>query len=73
MGNTVGSRLRGLREARDLSQIALGEMVGAGQSTISEIERGVTSPSVELLIRLARHFEVQPGYFLDEEPTLQST
>lgn len=68
---SLGSRLRSLREGRGLSQKALGEMVGAGQATISEIERGVQSPSLDLLCRLAQAFGVQPGYFLDEpEPQL---
>ena len=50
---SLGLRVRQLREARDLSQEALGEKAQLDQTYISGIERGVRNASVVVLARLA--------------------
>jgi transcriptional regulator with XRE-family HTH domain len=52
-GPDVGLHLRTLRNSRGLSLRALAELSGLSPNTISLIERGVTSPSVSTLHRLA--------------------
>ena len=52
-GPDVGLHLRTLRKERGLSLRALAELSGLSPNTISLIERGVTSPSVSTLHRLA--------------------
>jgi transcriptional regulator with XRE-family HTH domain len=49
----VGSRLRTLREARNLSLRALASASGLSANALSMIERGKTSPSVSTLYKLA--------------------
>ena len=49
----VGLRVRELREQRDLSLRALAEMCNVSPNTVSLIERGLSSPSVDTLQRLA--------------------
>jgi transcriptional regulator with XRE-family HTH domain len=49
----VGLHVRTLRKERGLSLRALAELSGLSPNTISLIERGVTSPSVSTLHRLA--------------------
>jgi transcriptional regulator with XRE-family HTH domain len=49
----VGERVRALRRQRGLSLRALAELSELSPNTISLIERGVTSPSVSTLHRLA--------------------
>lgn len=66
--DTVGERVRKLREERGISQEELGNAIGVRQSTISGIERGANEPSIQVLRALAKYFEVQPSFFLDEEP-----
>lgn len=45
--------VRGLRERHGLSQAALAYRAGTTQQAISRIEQGKTSPTVEMLARLA--------------------
>jgi transcriptional regulator with XRE-family HTH domain len=54
----VGSRIRELREQSDLSLRALAEMCDVSPNTVSLIERGLTSPCVDTLQRLATGLRV---------------
>jgi len=48
----AGTVLRTTRAARQISQKQLGEMTGTAQSTISDIETGVVSVSLDVYLRL---------------------
>ncbi len=63
----VGARLRILRERRGLSLRALAEVCDLSPNTISLIERGVSSPSVATLHRLAIALGVPIASFFEEE------
>lgn len=63
----VGNNLRNLRQQRGLSLRALAELCGLSPNTISLIERGITSPSVITLHRLAGALGV-PITFLFQDP-----
>jgi len=52
-GELLGRRLRELRQARDVTQVALAERAGLPQSHISEMERGVMLPNLLTILRLA--------------------
>jgi transcriptional regulator with XRE-family HTH domain len=55
-----GARIFALRTARNLDQEELGARVNCTQAYISELERGVKSPSWELLVLLAhKGFEIE--------------
>lgn len=57
-GATVENRLRALREGPPkLSQQALGEALGVTRQTIIAIESGRYAPSLDLALRIARHFD----------------
>lgn len=49
----MGQRIRDARQARGLSLRAVGDLAGVSQSFLSQVERGVASPSVSTLIRIA--------------------
>jgi transcriptional regulator with XRE-family HTH domain len=66
-GPDVGLHVRTLRHARGLSLRALAELSGLSPNTISLVERGVTSPSVSTLHKLATALAV-PITALLEEP-----
>ncbi|MFO7243788.1 MAG: helix-turn-helix transcriptional regulator [Actinomycetes bacterium] len=53
MRNDVRER----REARGLSQAALGEALGVSRQTVNSIETGKYDPSLPLAIAIARFFE----------------
>ncbi|MCC5967753.1 MAG: helix-turn-helix transcriptional regulator [Natronohydrobacter sp.] len=48
----AGAALRARRTTRKISQKQLGEMTGTAQSTISDIENGVVSVSLDVYLRL---------------------
>jgi len=52
----IGARLRELRTARQLSLRQLATSAGVSATLLSQIERGVTEPSLETLRRLATVF-----------------
>lgn len=54
----VGPRMRVLREARRLTLGALAERTGISTSTLSRLENGQRRPSLDLLLPLAREFQV---------------
>jgi transcriptional regulator with XRE-family HTH domain len=56
----IGDRLRGLRQRRRLSQLALAETAGISQRHLSFVESGRSMPSRELVLSLARHLDVTP-------------
>jgi transcriptional regulator with XRE-family HTH domain len=64
----VGARLRSLREERGVSMRALARRSGLSANALSMIERGLTSPSVSTLYKLAGALEVPITAFFREEP-----
>lgn len=51
--------LKSLREARGLSQGALGDGLGVSRQTICSIETGKQLPSLGFAFRIARFFELE--------------
>lgn len=64
----VGQRLRILREERGTSMRALARRSGLSANALSMIERGLTSPSVSTLNKLATAMEVPITAFFRQEP-----
>ena len=57
-------RVRMLRRQRKLNQQELGEALGLKQTTISNIESGNHTTTIEKLILLAKFFGVSTDYLL---------
>jgi len=57
--------LKRLRKAAGFTQKRLGEIIGAGESTISEWESGKRAPDIERLPDIARALGDQPIELLD--------
>ena len=64
----VGIRLRAMRTARGLTMRTLAKMSGLSLNTLSLIERGRTSPSVNTLQRLATQLQEPVGAFFEIMP-----
>jgi transcriptional regulator with XRE-family HTH domain len=60
----VGRRIRGAREAADLSQGALAAKVGKNQATISHWESGKRSPGLDELVQVAEVLDRDVSEFL---------
>ncbi len=63
----VGRQLRAMRKARRLSIRSLAEMSGLSVNTLSLIENGKTSPSVNTLFQLGRSLNVPVASFFEIE------
>ena len=56
---SVGPRLRALRQERDVTLAELSKSTGISVSTLSRLESGHRKPTLELLLPLARAHQVQ--------------
>ena len=62
-----GDRLRGLRIAKGLSQDELARVMGVTRSAVSQYERGLREPQLEMMEFLADFFNVDYNYLLGKE------
>lgn len=62
----LGKRIKLARVEKDLSQVQLAELIEARQKSISGYETGVTAPSIEVLLKIAKTLGKTVNYFLDE-------
>ncbi len=58
------TRVKELREERNLSQTTLGTYSGCSQNTISKIELGECDPKASVLIEMSQFFGVSVDYIL---------
>ena len=61
---SIGTNIRGLREAKQLTQEKLAEKVGISPSFLGHIERGTRVASLETLVALCNELSVSPDYLL---------
>ncbi|MEM9127738.1 MAG: helix-turn-helix transcriptional regulator, partial [Pseudomonadota bacterium] len=61
--SSLGSEVRQLRKARQLTLRELGKRAGISLSHVSAIERGVSNPSVDVLQAIASALSVTPDWF----------
>ncbi len=54
----VGTRIRAARKERGLSQVDLGNIVHIDQAILSKIERGLHSPRIDTIQRIARGLQI---------------
>lgn len=60
----IGRRIRVARQELGISLEDLGELSEINWTSVGKIERGVSSPTVETLVRLASALEMDPGVFV---------
>lgn len=66
--SALGPRLREVREKRGLAVRELARRIGCSASLISQVERGISSPSAGLLYALATELEASLDYLFDAMP-----
>lgn len=64
---SLGKRLKALRNERGLTLVQLGEQVGLSASYLSQIERSVATPSLSRLTTIASVLGVGVGYFFEDD------
>jgi transcriptional regulator with XRE-family HTH domain len=62
----IGERITQLRKAKNWSQDELAKKIEASRVMIGKYEREDNSPSIEVIVRLAKAFEVSVDYLLGE-------
>src|SRR5438270_2478275 len=60
----IGARVRALREAMDLSLRDLAERSGVSAPMLSQVERGETSPTLQVAARIAAGLELRLSQLL---------
>lgn len=63
----VGLFLKELRSEKSMTQAELAEMLGVSNRSVSRWENGATMPDFDLLIEMAKYYEVEVGEILDGE------
>ena len=66
--DTVGERIKTLRKANDMTQKEFSELIGVSRSTLAGYETGKIEPSLNVISRMSKHFEISPSYFLRSMP-----
>lgn len=67
--DAVGPRLRGLRKQRETTLADLSTTTGISVSTLSRLESGARRPTLELLLPLAKAYNVTLDELVDAPPT----
>lgn len=65
-------QLTKIRKAQKISQNELAIKLGVTQQTVSQYEKDIIIPKVDVIIKLAQIFDVTTTYFIDES-TVQGT
>ncbi|MBD1399289.1 helix-turn-helix domain-containing protein [Pelovirga terrestris] len=65
----VGKKLKEIRLKQNMTIQMLAEKSQVSSNMISRIERGLTTPSVEILMRLATVFDKSINYFVEDVST----
>lgn len=65
----IGKKLKSSRLKRDKTIQQLAGMSHVSSNMISRIERGLTVPSVEILIKIANALDLSLSYFIEEAET----
>ena len=62
----LGKKIKLSRIELDLNQTELAEKISAKQKSISRYENGISLPSIETLVKIAKVLKKPAGYFLDD-------
>ena len=61
----IGSYIKQARKMKRVTQEQLAELLGVSIGYVSQVERGVTKISLDLLAAVAFHLDQEISYFLD--------
>ena len=69
----IGTKLRQLRKANNLSGEKFGELCGVTKGMVSQWESGVITPPTDRLLELRKHLVFSFDWLLDDKPQWKST
>ena len=62
----IGNRIRDLRTAMKLTQSQFAELVGLSEDSIGKVERGISVPTIDTLMKMAEGLKVTLAELLGE-------
>jgi transcriptional regulator with XRE-family HTH domain len=62
----IGDKIIQLRKQHDLSQSDLAKKIGASRTIVGNYERNSNTPSIEMIIKIAKVFNVSVDYMIGE-------
>jgi transcriptional regulator with XRE-family HTH domain len=62
----LGKKIKLARVELDFTQTDFARKIGATQKSISRYEAGISLPSLETLVKIAKALKKPPSHFLDE-------
>jgi DNA-binding XRE family transcriptional regulator len=62
----LGKKIKVARVELDLTQTDLAQKIRAKQKSISRYENGISLPSIETLVKIAKVLKKPAGHFLEE-------
>ena len=65
----IGARLRAIREAREMTQGELAQLIGIRNSNVSDIERGTRGLTLNQVARLAQALSIPTADLLEDPKT----
>ena len=71
MGDIMKTRIRDMREDKDLSQKQIAELLKIHQTTYSDYEIGNLNVPVDVIVKLAKFYKTSTDYllFMTDNPT----
>lgn len=69
---SFGSRLKELRENKELKQQELAEILGVKNTAISNYELDISSPKEETMFKIFKFFNVTPNYMFQDDIEIKS-
>lgn len=67
----IGKKIREIREKKGETLRLTAESIDVSHAHLSKIENGKNTPSLEVLEKIARHFDVPIGYFFGEAKAIE--
>ena len=68
----IADRIRIIREARGMTQAELARKLDITRSSVNAWEMGISVPSTQYIVALAKLFKVSTDYLLDLKSTTQA-
>ena len=62
----LGKKIKLARIEQDMNQTDLANKIGAKQKSISRYETGLSMPSIETLIKIAKVLQKPTSYFIED-------
>lgn len=65
----IGAKIREMRQKMKMSRKAFSQATGISASYLSEIERGIKRPTVDIILKISKAFNLKVSELLDETPS----